>query len=146
MSFYSLRPAPGRFGLNPGTPLDEEPQGWMPVANAQPDMFVLQVAGHSMEPVIPDGAFCLFRAGSALGGSRNGRIVLVQNSGRVDPESGSTFTVKKYFSTKTADPESLWRHEEIILKPLNPDFEEIRLHPSGGEEFSVIAEFIRVVG
>ena len=143
--FYSLRPAAGKFGLNPGVPLDQEPQGWMPVEDAQPDMFVLEVTGHSMEPDIPDGAFCLFRAGSALGGSRNGRVVLVQNSGRVDPETGSTFTVKKYFSTKTADPITGWRHDKIILKPTNPDYQEIHLHPGSGEEFSVIAEFFRVI-
>jgi SOS-response transcriptional repressor LexA len=126
-------------------PLDKEPEGWMPVEDAQPDMFVLQVAGNSMEPDIPDGAFCLFRAGSALGGSRNGRIVLVQNPGRIDPETGSTFTVKKYFSSKTADPITGWHHDKIILKPTNSDYEEIHLHPGSGEEFSVIAEFFRVI-
>ena len=42
-------------------------------------MFVAQVRGKSMEPVIPDGAYCLFRP--APQGSRNGLRVLVMDEG-----------------------------------------------------------------
>ncbi|MFC1524023.1 DEAD/DEAH box helicase family protein [Thermodesulfobacteriota bacterium] len=143
--FYSLRPAAGRFGLDPGAPLDEMPSGWIPLHDAQPDTFVLQIAGKSMEPRIPDGSFCLFRAGSALGGSRNGKIVLVRSSGIFDHDTESTFTVKQYFSRKSEDPETEWRHDEIRLVPLNPDFDSIILTPDIAEDFTVIGEFIRVV-
>ena len=39
-------------------------------------MFVTQVVGRSMEPTIPDGAWCLFRA--PVAGTRQGKTVLVQ--------------------------------------------------------------------
>ena len=39
-------------------------------------MFVAQVVGHSMEPGIPDGAYCLFA--SPVTGTRQGKTVLVQ--------------------------------------------------------------------
>ena len=39
-------------------------------------MFVARIAGRSMEPRIPDGSLCVFRAG--VTGSREGRLVLVE--------------------------------------------------------------------
>lgn len=39
-------------------------------------MFVAQVVGKSMEPAIPDGSYCLFRA--PVEGTRQGKTVLVQ--------------------------------------------------------------------
>ncbi len=41
-------------------------------------MFVAEIAGHSMQPTIPDGSLCVFRYGVA--GSREGRLVLVEIS------------------------------------------------------------------
>ena len=49
-------------------------------------MFVAQVVGKSMEPAISDGAYCLFAA--PVGGSRQGKSVLVQMRDAADPESG----------------------------------------------------------
>jgi len=143
--FYTLRPAAGNFGLDPEMPLNGDPAGWILVDNARPDMFVLKVSGKSMEPLIPDGAFCLFRSGSALGGSRNGRTVLVKSSGIFDPDTESSFTVKRYRSIKTEDPETGWRHSEIFLEPVNIDFQTIRLDPAREGEFTIIGEFIRVL-
>jgi len=143
--FYSLRPAAGPFGLNPGAPVGEEPAGWLSLEESRPNMFVLQVVGRSMYPRIPDGAFCLFRAGSALGGTRNGRIVLVRSSGIFDPDTESSFTVKQYFSSKTEDSETEWHHDTIRLEPINPEYDTIVLDPVSNEDFTVIAEFIRVI-
>jgi hypothetical protein len=52
--------------------------GWteVPGVAVKPDMFVARVTGTSMEPLIPDGSWCLFCPCPA--GSREGRIVLVQ--------------------------------------------------------------------
>ena len=61
-------------------------------------MFVAQVVGKSMEPAIPDGAWCLFRA--PVGGTRQGKTVLVQLRDATDPETGQRYTVKRYKSEK----------------------------------------------
>ena len=57
-------------------------------------MFVAPVVGKFMEPAIPDGAWCLFRA--PVDGTRQGKIVLVQLRDATDPETGLRYTVKRY--------------------------------------------------
>jgi SOS-response transcriptional repressor LexA len=106
-------------------------------------MFVAQVVGKSMEPTIPDGAYCLFRA--PVEGSRQGKTVLVQLRDATDPENSERYTVKRYESEKVATGDS-WRHERITLKPLNPDFEPIVLKQTDGGEVNVIAELVDVLG
>ena len=87
-------------------------------------VFVARVVGESMEPTIPDGAYCLFRA--PVEGSRQGKIVLVQMRDGADLANGQRYTVKRYESDKARDGTS-WRHREIRLKPVNPDYEPIVL-------------------
>ena len=106
-------------------------------------MFVAQVVGKSMEPAIPDGAFCLFRA--PVEGTRQGKTVLVQLRDATDPELGKRYTVKKYSSEKVVDNDT-WRHERITLKPVNPDFEPIVLTGRDEGELTVIAELVEVLG
>jgi type I restriction enzyme R subunit len=106
-------------------------------------MFVAQVVGKSMEPAIPDGAYCLFRA--PVEGARDGRTVLVQLRDGIDPETGQRYTVKRYESEKAAKGDS-WRHERITLKPLNPDFEPMVLTGKDEGELQVIAEVLEVLG
>jgi SOS-response transcriptional repressor LexA len=106
-------------------------------------MFVAQVVGKSMEPAIPDGAYCLFRA--PVEGTRQGKTVLVQLRDTIDPETGQRYTVKRYESEKVASDDS-WRHERITLKPVNPDFEPIVLTGADEGETQVIAELAEVLG
>jgi len=54
-------------------------------------MFVARVRGRSMEPRIPDGAYCFFRAPPLP--SSPERPVLVKHGGAVDPETGGQYTV-----------------------------------------------------
>jgi SOS-response transcriptional repressor LexA len=105
-------------------------------------MFVAQVVGKSMEPAIPDGSYCLFRA--PVDGSRQGKTVLVQLRDAIDPETGQRYTVKRYESQKAADGDS-WTHERITLHPLNPDFAPIVLTDAGDGELTVIAEYLEGV-
>jgi len=106
-------------------------------------MFVAQVVGRSMEPTIPDGAYCLF-AGPVVG-TRQGRIVLAQLRDAVDPESGERYTVKRYESNKVAT-EGSWTHASVTLNPINVDFEPITLTPEAEGDVEVIAELIEVLG
>ena len=108
----------------------------------RPGMFVARVAGRSMEPAIPDGAWCLFAA--PVSGTRQGRTVLVQLRDAVDPETGARYTVKRYESEKRRDGDS-WRHAAVRLHPLNPDFEPIVLAGGAAERVQVIAELVDVL-
>lgn len=105
-------------------------------------MFVAQVVGQSMEPAIPDGAWCLFR--SPVQGARQGKTVLVQLRDATDPETGHRYTVKRYESEKAEKGDS-WGHERIVLRPVNPDFEPIVLTDASEGEFQVIAELVEVL-
>ena len=106
-------------------------------------MFVAQVVGKSMEPTIPDGAWCLFR--TPVAGTRHGKIVLVQLREATDPETGQRYTVKRYQSEK-AKADDTWRHAKITLKPVNPDFEPIVLTGAQEGALQVIAELVEVMG
>ena len=112
-------------------------------------MFVAQVQGQSMEPRIPDGAYCVFH--SPVTGSREGRIVLASHRGIADAEHGGRYTVKVYHSEKVqeagadegqADPESR-RHDAIELRPINSEFETLSLSPD--DEVAIVAELIEVL-
>jgi phage repressor protein C with HTH and peptisase S24 domain len=74
----------------------------MPGVLLKPCMFVTRVTGTSMEPIIPDGSWCLFRPCPV--GSREDRIVLVQFASPAVGENGGRFTVKKYHSEKSSPP------------------------------------------
>ena len=105
-------------------------------------MFVAQVLGKSMEPAIPNGAWCLFR--SPVEGTRQSKTVLVQLRDATDPETGQRYTVKRYKSEKAKEGDT-WRHARITLKPVNLDFEPIVLTGSQEGELQVIAELVEVL-
>jgi phage repressor protein C with HTH and peptisase S24 domain len=109
----------------------------------RPGMFVAQVVGKSMEPAIPDGAYCLFAA--PVSGTRQGKTVLVQQRDATDPETGERYTVKRYECEKTEDGDS-WRHFRITLKPVNPDFKPIVLTDADEGQIQVVAEIVEIVG
>ena len=104
-------------------------------------MFVAQVVGKSMEPKIPDGAWCLFR--SPVTGTRQGRTLLVQLRDAVDPDTDQRYTVKRYESRRARRGDS-WRHERIRLLPLNPEFDPIEIGKE--DEVQFIAELVEVLG
>jgi hypothetical protein len=103
------------------------------------EMFVAEIVGHSMEPLIPDGSLCVFRRG--VTGSRQGRLVLVEALG----EAGSDrYTVKRYRSEKRQNDAGEWSHERIRLEPLNPAFEAWDLDPQE-DRYRILAEFVEVL-
>jgi uncharacterized protein len=110
----------------------------------RPGYFVARIHGQSMNRRVPDGSWCLFRVDS--GGSREGRIVLVQHRNLQDPDNGA-FTIKTYHSEKS-ETEDGWRHHRIILKPDStiPGYRDIVLEPDETVELRIIGEFIASFG
>ncbi|WP_144411548.1 S24 family peptidase [Azotobacter chroococcum] len=106
-------------------------------------MFVAQVVGKSMEPLIPDGSYCLFRPVPA--GSRQGRRLLVWHAGLTDEDTGGQYTLKVYSSEKVSDEDGSWQHERIILKPLNPAYQPLVLEPDEEGLVRVVAEWVKVL-
>ena len=111
----------------------------------QPGLFVAQVVGESMNKRIPNGAWCLFRANPQ--GTRNGKIVVVQHRSISDPETGGSYTVKRYRSEKVVDADGTLRHERIELVPESDGagFEVMTMQPNDVDALSVIAEWLMVV-
>ena len=140
-----LQAAAGAFSDPQAVP-DEPDWEWVEIDTARslrPGMFVAQVVGKSMEPRIPDGAYCLF-ANPVLG-TRQGRTVLVQLHDAVDPDTGDRFTVKRYRSEKAEDNNG-WRHVRIVLEPVNSDYEPIELAAEDEDSVAVVAELVEVLG
>ena len=108
------------------------------------DYFVCQVIGESMNKKIDNGSWCLFRKDP--GGSREGKIVLVQHSSFRDSDFGSGYTIKEYHSNKEINEEG-WSHKSILLKPLSYDdsYEVIELKDEELAELTVVGIFVCVI-
>ncbi len=119
--------------------------GWKPMNERKlnKEMFIAQVVGKSMEPTIPDGSWCLFQF--ERGGSRNGLVVLVESRKVADPETNQSFTIKRYKSEKEQLPGDRWRHKKITLSPDNKSFKDLILKNVSGDNFRVVAEFVKVL-
>jgi phage repressor protein C with HTH and peptisase S24 domain len=144
---YALAVAAGPFLENPaieqgGIEESIEEQAWEEAPTGlrlTREMFVAEIVGHSMEPLIPDGSLCVFRRG--VTGSRQGRLVLVEALG----EAGSDrYTVKRYRSEKRQNDAGEWSHARIRLEPLNPAFEAWDLDPQE-DRYRILAEFVQVL-
>lgn len=108
------------------------------------DFFACKVVGESMNKIIPNGSICLFK--KYRGGSRNGRIVLVQSTEIQDSDFGSGYTVKEYSSLKVSKGDS-WVHRSIILKPqsTSSNYNDIVLEEESLNQFRIIGVFERVI-
>ena len=140
-----LQAAAGAFG-DPQTIDETDDFEWAAIDTShrlRPGMFVAQIVGKSMEPAIPDGTWCLFRA--PVEGTREGKTVLVQLRDAIDRETGQRYTVKRYASEKV-QADGSWRHTRITLKPNNPVFEPIVLTGEDEGDLQVVAELIEVLG
>ena len=140
---YSLEAACGKFGESQ----DVEPLGWVEVDGLKlsKDMFIIQATGKSMEPIVTDGAYCIFKANPV--GSRNGKIVLIQHKDITDTDTGGTYTIKKYNSEKVDLAGESWKHLKISLLPLNKDYKPIEFSDVSEDfenEFKVIGEFVKL--
>ncbi len=129
---YSLQAAAGKFLENE----EITAEGWMEAPEdlrLSPEMFVAQIAGHSMEPTIPDGSLCVFRYGVV--GSRTGRLILAE---QLDAAGNNRYAVKRYRSDTTQGQKT------ITLESLNPEYPSWDLDPED-EKYRILAEFVRVL-
>ena len=97
-----------------------------------------------MNKRIPNGSICIFKKYS--GGSRTGKILLIENHDIQDPDFNSAFTVKTYASQKRITEEG-WKHLEILLKPHSFDssYKDIIISQDNHNEMKVVGEFITVL-
>lgn len=142
LPIYSIEAAAGRFGKQ----MVVEPEGWVEVHTDIPlndDMFVTHVAGHSMEPLIPDHSLCAFRYN--IVGSWNGKVLLIERYGE---SGGSRYTVKRCVLSKNVDPNRLgddaWLNQRITLESINPGYESWDVASAG--KIRPLGEFLFVVG
>ena len=108
------------------------------------DYFACRIIGESMNRVIPSGSICIFKP--YTGGSRNGKIVLVENRDIQDPDFNSAFTIKTYSSEKSVSEES-WEHTSIKLRPNSYDksYQDIIITEDNAGEMRIIGEFVQVL-
>jgi len=106
--------------------------------------FVCKVVGESMNKLIPNGSWCLFQ--KDMGGSREGKVVLVQHSSIKDSDFGAGYTVKSYHSQKRIGQEE-WSHKTISLKPLSniESYHDIVLNSDESIELKVVGVFVDVL-
>ncbi|OQP52750.1 hypothetical protein A4H97_23885 [Niastella yeongjuensis] len=141
---FDLMAAAGGFSSNQ---IVTEPKEWIKLPDdirATKNMFACKVVGESMNKKIPSGSTCLFRIDE--GGTRQGKIVLVQHTSIQDKDFGNGFTVKEYRSKKYIDGEG-WHHASITLNPLsyNSSYQPIIIEPDELNELKVIGVFERVL-
>ncbi len=106
--------------------------------------FVVQVVGESMNKRIPNGAWCLFSENP--GGTRNGKIVLVQHRAIEDPDHGGSYTVKLYRSEKAPiDGELINRR--VILSPVTSavGYSDLVFDADDLDDLYVVGEFVAVL-
>ena len=108
------------------------------------DLFVCKVVGESMNKLIPNGSYCLFK--QYEGGSRQGSIVLAESTDIQDFEFGSGYTVKEYHSIKDINEDG-WNHESIILKPMstNENYKNIELKGESLMRFRIVGIFMQIL-
>ncbi len=126
-----------------------EQYDWVELPDAfrpQPGLFVAKVVGESMNRRIPNGSWCLFK--QAPGGTRQGKVVLVQHRNIDDIDTGGHYTIKVYESEKASHDDGGWQHKKITLKPdtTASGYEPIVLTGEVAGELKVIAELVAVLG
>ena len=133
LPLYTLRSAAGKF-------LDNDPaeiETWVEApANLRlnEDMFVAEIQGTSMEPLVQDGDLAIFRKIPA--GSRMGKRVLVEEQGAA---GNNRYTLKRYNRGKDTV------NRKIVLEPLNPEHQPIHLEDEEEDRYKIIAEFVTVL-
>jgi len=115
-----------------------------PENSANKNYFACRIVGESMNRVIPNGSICLFKP--YTGGSRNGKILLIEYRDIQDPDFNSAFTIKTYLSEKSITEET-WGHEAITLRSNSYDgsYEDMKFTEENVEGLRVVGEFVEIL-
>lgn len=117
---------------------DVEQDGWVKVEGKgvlDNTQFVVKTDGVSMEGLIEEGSFALFR--KIGGGELEGKVLLIQKCEAGDPETGGAYTIKK-FTRKGG---------KVVLKSRNPSIRDIELESDAeySTKYRAIAEFKAII-
>lgn len=137
---YSIRAACGKFLYNEDTDII----GWVDADEYNlPDgenYFIVQAKGHSMESIIKDGDYCLFKYGTSF---FENDIILVEIPNK-DMDYGGAFTIKKYTREK-GKIDGVEQHTSISLMPLNKDYEPLVFDTDTGNDLKMVGVFKKVI-
>jgi transcriptional regulator with XRE-family HTH domain len=106
---------------------------------AREGLFLARAVGHSMEPLVPDGAWCLFRQPPTP--PLLGKVVLLRTDLTGQGEA-ATFQIKRIGALELAEGGDGVR---VRLDSLNPGVPPIELRATGEAELQAIGEFVEVV-
>lgn len=140
--FYEFYAAAGSFSEMQETKKYTLIEG--PENSSTNNYFACRIVGESMNRVIPNGSLCLFK--KYTGGSRNGKIVLIENLDKLDPDFNSAFTIKTYSSVKSVNDET-WGHESIVLRPNSFDksYQNIIVTEQNAPNMRIVGEFVKIL-
>jgi type I restriction enzyme R subunit len=133
---YDLAAAAGGFGEGRAV----EPEAWVePLGRTRParGLFVARVVGESMNRRIPNGSYCMWRA--PVEGGRSGRVVLVESRAISDPDTGGSYTVKRY---ERMGPDRV----QLVPETDALGYEALELTAAAAEAVRVVAELVEVLG
>ena len=135
---YTYAAACGKFTGS----MQAKEEKWMYVGRKFDDQhFVVCAVGHSMEPKIKDGDYCIFKANPAGPYTGQGRIYLFQYQGEPDPDTGGSYTIKGYRSHKGKDG----FNARVELLPRNKKYSPIEFRAEDGDidqKLHFVAEFV----
>lgn len=140
LPLYSIKAACGSHEFNFSEEGLDNDLGWIDASKfghrLNKSMFVVKAVGHSMEPKINDGDYCVFEWYTPdNAGSREGKIVLAKDITESDDDYSGRFTIKKYHRVS----DSL-----VELQSINAGHPTFALEPNGEYENGnpVLAVFV----
>lgn len=137
---YAIRAACGKFLYNE----EAEVKGWIDTEEYGlpygDNIFVVQAKGHSMEPTINDGDYCIFAYGTSF---YDGDIILAEIPD-IDSEYGGSFTIKKYTRAK-AVVDGVEQKVSVTLVPINPDYEPMSFDLESEDKPNMVGTFRKVI-
>lgn len=139
LPFYTIATAAEKFGS--GGVVKEE--GWMEAAmdhKPKKTMFVTQIQGRSMAPVMAEGSLAVFD--SDVPAVPDGLILMVMNRGIDDPDLGEGVTIRRCHFSKRIGTGKIFRYPEILLEPENPEYETILLKDVASGDLRIIGKYV----
>lgn len=100
--------------------------------------FLARATGHAMEPLVPDGAWCLFDAD--LSGPIEGRVALVHHRDLRAPEADGPYTLRRIGAVEVT-PDGV----AVRLDAADAHRRPLRVRIGALDELRAIAAFVRVV-